>query len=121
MIPDLLVIAAGITFAAAGGGLIGSILHELTHAAVAAAFGVLDGFGWRGGIAGGPYVDFEPDTRWQSEAVRKAPLALGVVALIGLFAVYERPTLPWIAAAGATLMMLKTSPEDLFVEAAERP
>jgi hypothetical protein len=121
MIPDVIAIAAGITIAAAGGGLVGSILHELTHAAVAAAFGVLDGFGWQGGLAGGPYVDFTAETRWQSEAVRKAPLTLGIVALIVLIVVYETLTLPWIAASGATLMLLKTSPEDLFVDAAQRP
>jgi len=120
MIPDLLVIAAGITIAAAGGALVGSILHEMTHAIVAVAFGVLNGFGWEGGLAGGPYVEYNAETRWQSEAVRKAPLAVGIAALVGLILIYETLTLPWIAGAGATLMLLQGSPEDLFWDAADQ-
>jgi hypothetical protein len=107
--------------AAAAGAVVGTAVHEAAHAAVAAAFGVLDGFGWQGGLTGGPYVDFAPDTRWQSEAVRKAPLALGVLALAALIAAYPGPTLPWVAAAGAVAGLLWTSPADLFVGAAQRP
>jgi len=107
--------------AAAAGAVVGVAAHEATHAAVAAAFGVLDGAGWQGGLTGGPYVDFAPETRWQSEAVRKAPLALGLLALAGLIAAYPGPTLPWVAAAGAVVGLLWTSPADLFVEAAQRP
>ncbi|WPH59265.1 hypothetical protein AFNJKBDN_CDS0048 [Halorubrum virus V_ICIS4] len=107
--------------AAACGAVVGSFVHESTHAAVAAACGVLDGYGWQGGLAGGPYVDFEPETRWQSEAVRKAPLSLGLVALAALIVAYPGPTLPWVAAAGAVAGLLWTSPQDLFVDAARRP
>lgn len=107
--------------AAAAGAVVGSITHEATHAAVAAAFGVLDGVGWQGGIAGGPFVDFAPESRAQSEAVRKAPLGLGLVALAALVVAYPGPTLPWVAAAGATAGLLWTSPADLLVDAAKRP
>jgi hypothetical protein len=107
--------------AAATGAIIGVAVHEATHAVVAAAFGVLDGAGWEGGLAGRPYVDFAPETRWQSEAVRKAPLVVGIVALVALVVAYPGPTLPWVAAAGAVAGLLWTSPEDLFVAAAERP
>lgn len=105
---------------AAAGAVVGVALHEATHALVAAAFGVLDGAGWQGGLAGGPYVDFAPETRWQSELVRKTPLAIGLVALVALVAAYPGPTLGWVAAGGAVAGLLWTSPEDLFVEAAEQ-
>lgn len=107
--------------AAAAGAVVGTAVHEATHAAVAAAFGVLDGYGWQGGLAGGPYVDFAPETRAQSELVRKAPLALGLVALVALVVAYPGPTLPWVTAAGGVAGLLWTSPADLFVEAAQRP
>lgn len=107
--------------AAAAGAIVGTAVHEATHAAVAAAFGVLDGYGWQGGLAGGPYVEFAPETRLQSEAVRKAPLALGVGALAALVAAYPGPTLAWVTAAGTVAGLLWTSPADLFVEAAQRP
>lgn len=106
--------------AAAVGAVVGTVLHEATHAAVAAAFGVLDGAGWQGGLTGGPYVDFAPETRAQSEAVRKAPLVLGALALGALVVAYPGPTLPWVAAAGGVAGLLWTSPEDLFVKAASR-
>jgi len=106
--------------AAAAGAVAGALLHEAAHAIVAAAFGVLNGFGWQGGLAGGPYVDFAPETRIQSEAVRKAPLALGVVALVLLVTGYDGPTLRWVAAAGATIALLWSSPEDLFLDSARQ-
>lgn len=108
-----------VPLAVAGGFLVGAAVHEATHAVVAAAFGVLDGVGWQGGIAGGPYVDFQPESRFQSELVRKAPLALGCVALVALVASY-RLTLPWAAAAGVTAGLLWSSPQDLFVDAARQ-
>lgn len=107
--------------AAAAGAVAGTVLHEATHAAVAAAFGVLDGAGWQGGLAGGPYVDFAPETRVQSEAVRKAPLGVGLIALVGVVIAYEAPTLPWVAAAAAAVALLWSSPEDLFLDAARQP
>ena len=106
--------------AAATGAVGGAIVHEATHATVAAACGVLEGVGWQGGLAGGPYVDFVPETRWQSEAVRKAPLPVVLFALVGLVFGYDGRTLPWVAAAGATIALLWSSPEDLFLDAARQ-
>lgn len=98
--------------------LVGTIVHEATHALVATLVGELHGAGWQGGLAGGPYVDFRAPTRWRSEAVRKAPLALGVGGAIALVAGYPGPTLGWVAAFGVVAGLLWTSPEDLFIERA---
>ena len=106
--------------AAAAGALVGSVVHESIHAGAAWALGELEAVGWQGGVAGGPCVDYRVATRWRSEVVRKAPLVAGVVALAHVVLPYEAPTLPWVAAAAATLGLLWTSPEDLFVEAAQQ-
>jgi hypothetical protein len=106
--------------AAAAGAVVGTAVHEATHAAVAAAFGVLDGAGWQGGLTGGPYVEFAPETRWQSEAVRKAPLVLGLISVFVLLGTYPGPSVLWVAAGGATGGLLWASPEDLFTEAAQQ-
>jgi len=97
--------------AAMGGALCGSICHETTHAVAAVAFGELVGVGWRGGVAGGPFVDFRADARWRSEVIRKAPLALVVT--------YHGPTLAWVALAAASLGVVWSSPEDFSRERAE--
>lgn len=107
--------------AAVAGALVGSALHEASHAAVAAAFGVLDGAGWQGGLTGGPYVDFRPETRLQSEAVRKAPLVVGVVGSGALVAAYDGPTVAWVGAAAAVVSVLRLSPEDLSIRRARQP
>ena len=106
--------------AAAAGALVGSAVHEASHAVVAAAFGVLDGAGWQGGVAGGPYVDFRPETRLQSEAVRKAPLAVGVVGLGALVAAYDGASVAWVGAAAAVVSVLRLSPEDLSIRRARQ-
>ena len=100
---------------AVAGALVGVGVHEASHAAVAVAVGELEAVGWQGGAAGGPFVDYRVATRWRSEVVRKAPLVAGVIALALVVVTYEAPTLPWVAAAAATLGLLWTSPEDLFV------
>jgi len=106
--------------AAMAGGLVGTVAHESLHALVAAIVGRVHGVGWQGGLAGGPYVDFETAGRWRSEAVRKAPLAVGLVAGIVVASRFE-PTAAWVAAVGAVAGLLWTSPEDLFADAAEQP
>jgi len=106
--------------AAMAGGLVGTVAHESLHALVAVVVGRVHAVGWQGGLAGGPYVDFETDSRWRSEAVRKAPLAVGLVAGI-VVASRFKPTPVWVAAAGAVAGLLWTSPEDLFADAAEQP
>jgi len=111
--------ALGYAAAAMAGGLVGTLAHESLHALVAAVVGRLHGVGWQGGLAGGPYVDFEAAGRWRSEAVRKAPLVVGVVAGIVVASRFE-PTPAWVAAAGAVAGLLWTSPEDLFVSAADQ-
>lgn len=100
------------------GGLVGTIIHEAAHAAVAIVVGELVGVGWQGGLAGGPFVDFRASTRLRSEAVRKAPLVVGVGGVVALVVTYQAPTPGWVALAGAVAGVLWTSPEDLFVEAA---
>lgn len=106
--------------AAMAGGICGTIIHEATHAIVAHALGELDGAGWQGGLAGGPFVDFRAEGRWRSEAIRKAPLVAGVIAAIALIASYDGVTPAWVALAGAVAGLLWTSPEDLFVDAARQ-
>lgn len=106
-------------FAAMGGGLVGVIAHETSHAVAAVALGELEGAGWQGGLAGGPYVDFRAPTRWRSEVIRKAPLVVGVCAAIALVVAYRGPSPAWVAAAGAVAGLLWTSPEDLSQRRAE--
>jgi len=106
--------------AAMGGAIIGTLVHEATHAAVAAAVGRVEGVGWQGGLAGGPYVDFRAPTRWRSEMVRKAPLAVGVVALAVVVATYSAPTVTWVAAAAFALGALWSSPEDIWRSRAQQ-
>lgn len=98
---------------AMAGALAGTIAHEATHAVAAVALGELDDIGWRGGLGGGPYVDFRADSRWRSEVVRKAPLAFGLVALAVVVVTYTAPTLAWVAAAAFALGLGRPSPEDL--------
>jgi len=100
------------------GGLVGTLDHEATHAAMAWAFHALVGVGWQGGLAGGPYVDYQTESRWRSEAIRKAPLVLGTIAAVLLVATYDAPTVSWVGAAGAVAGLLWSSPEDLFIERA---
>lgn len=102
--------------AAAAGGLIGIVGHELVHALAAAALRLPFGFG-RQGVT--PYVAFRTETRLQSEIVRKAPLAVGAVALLFMFNWFE-PTVGWYAVGGAVLAMVGASREDLFWDAADQ-
>jgi len=104
--------------AAMGGALLGSVCHETAHAVAAVALGELVGVGWRGGLAGGPFVDFRAGSRWRSEVIRKAPLALGVVALVATVVTYAGPTVAWVALAAASLGLVWSSPEDFSRERA---
>lgn len=99
--------------AAMAGGLVGTIAHEMTHAVAAIALGELVGAGWQGGLAGGPFVDFRAPTRLRSEAIRKAPLVVGLLAGIALVVAYRGPSLAWVGASGVVAGLLWTSPEDL--------
>ena len=99
--------------AAMAGGLVGTLAHESAHAVAAAALGELEGVGWQGGLAGRPFVEYRYYSRVASEAIRKAPYLLGLVAAVVLVMEYPgRPTLWWVAAAAMTLMILRPSPED---------
>lgn len=104
---------AAYPLAAMGGAIVGAIAHEATHAVAAAALGRVKGVGWQGGLAGGAYVDYHVSSRWHSEVVRKAPIVVGLLALIAVVVVYPGPALWWVAAAAAALGLLWTSPEDL--------
>ena len=98
--------------AAMAGGLVGTLAHESAHAVAAAALGELEGVGWQGGLAGGPFVEYRAHSRAASEAIRKAPLAVGLVAAVAVVVTYDGATLAWVAAAGATAGLLWASPED---------
>jgi hypothetical protein len=102
--------------AAAVGTLIGIVAHEFVHALAAAALRLPFGFG-RQGVT--PYVAFRTHTRLQSEIVRKAPIAVGSVALLLMFKWFE-PTLGWYVVGGAVLAMVGASREDLFWDAADQ-
>jgi len=99
--------------AAMAGGVVGTIGHEATHAVLAIALGELEGVGWAGGLAGGPYVDFRAPTQWRSEVIRKAPLALGIGGAVVAIATAEAST-TWLFGAGAAAGLLWTSPEDIW-------
>jgi hypothetical protein len=103
---------------AAAGMLVGAVAHESAHAAAAIALGELEAVGWADGLAGGPYVDFRAPTRLRSEVIRKAPLALGVVAAATAAAGFEGVTLAWLFHAALAIGLLWSSPADLFVERA---
>lgn len=96
------------------GAVAGTIAHEATHALVATVVGSVKAVGWQGGLGGGPFVDFRAPSRWRSEAVRKAPLVVGLAALVAVVVTYHGPTLAWVAAAAFALGLLWSSPEDLF-------
>jgi hypothetical protein len=100
--------------AAMAGALVGTVVHEATHAALAIALGQLEGVGWQGGLAGGPFVDFRAPTRARSEVIRKAPL---VVGLGGAAVVVTTATLSvaWTFGAAVVAGLLWTSPADLFL------
>jgi len=103
---------------AAAGMLVGALAHESTHAAAALVLGDVEAVGWSGGVAGGPYVDFRTPTRWRSEVIRKAPLALGIVAAAIAVVGFEAITLRWLFHAGYAVGLLWSSPADLFVSRA---
>lgn len=105
--------------AAMAGGLVGTLAHETTHAVAAIALGELVGVGWQGGLAGGPFVDYRAASRWRSEAIRKAPLVVGIVAAVALAVAYRGPSLATLAATGTVAGLLWTSPEDLSSARAE--
>ena len=99
---------------AAAGMLVGALAHESAHAAAAVALGELEAVGWAGGLAGGPYVDFRAPTRLRSEIIRKAPLALGVLAAATAVVGFETITLGWLFHAALAVGLLWSSPADLF-------
>jgi len=103
---------------AAAGLLVGALAHEATHAVAAVALGQLEGVGWAGGIAGGPFVDFRAPTRLRSEVIRKAPLALGLLAAASAVVGFEALTLAWLFEASLAVGLLWSSPADLLVSRA---
>jgi len=100
------------------GGFLGALAHELTHAVAAIVLAEEMTMGWQGGIEGGPYVDFRAASRWRSEVIRKAPPALGILALATAVVGFEVLTLAWLLHAGFALGLLWTSPADLFISRA---
>jgi len=108
-------VAMAVLLTVVAGGILGALAHETTHAVAALALGQLDAVGWRGGLAGGPYVDFRAGSGGRSEVIRKAPLALGILALATAVVGFEVLTLAWLLHAGFALGLLWTSPQDLFV------
>jgi len=111
-------VAMAVLLTVVAGGILGALAHETTHAVAALALGQLDAVGWQVGVAGGPYVDFRAPTRLRSEIIRKAPLALGLVAAATAVVGFEALTLPWLFHAALAVGLLWTSPADLFVERA---
>jgi hypothetical protein len=115
-----LVTLLAFALAAMAGAFVGTIVHEASHAAVAAAVGTLERVTWRGGVTGGPVVEFragEPGGR-RDELVRKAPLGLGLIGLAVTLATSTPRALWWWWVAGATLGCLWSSPADMFTDAA---
>ena len=105
--------------AAMGGGVLGAIAHEASHAVAAHVLGEIVAVGWVGGVTGGPYVDFHVESRWRTEVVRKAPLALGVVAAIVMLLSFSGLSVAWMFGVGFVAGLVLMSPEDLFTERAE--
>jgi len=106
--------------AAMVGGVVGTIAHEASHAVVAATVGTLERVTWRGGVTGGPVVEFRAGDAGgtRDELVRKAPLGLGLIGLGVTLAASTPRALWWWALAGATLGCLWSSPADMFTDAA---
>lgn len=103
------------------GGLVGIVVHEAIHIVAAVVLGELEAVGWRGGVGGGPVVDYRVASRWRSEVVRKAPLVCGVIGVGILVETWHGLSLAWVFTAGATLGLLWTSPADLSLDAARAP
>lgn len=108
-------VAMAVLLTVMAGAFLGALAHELTHAVAAMVLAEEMTMGWQGGIEGGPYVDFRAGSRWRSEVIRKAPLALGILALATAVVGFEVLTLAWLLHAGFALGLLWTSPQDLFV------
>ena len=91
--------------AAMAGGVVGTIAHETSHAVVAATVGTLERVTWRGGVTGGPVIEFRagPAGGARDELVRKAPFGLGLIGLAVTLAASTPRALWWWALAGATL------------------
>jgi len=108
-------VAMAVLLTVMAGGFVGALVHELTHAVAAIVLAEEMTMGWQGGIEGGPYVDFRAASRWRSEVIRKAPLALGILALATAVVGFEVLTLAWLLHAGFAVGLLWTSPQDLFI------
>jgi len=108
-------VAMAVLLTVMAGAFAGALAHELTHAVAAIVLAEEMTMGWQGGIRGGPYVDFRAASRWRSEVIRKAPLALGIVALATAVVGFEVLTLAWLLHAGFAVGLLWTSPQDLFI------
>jgi hypothetical protein len=106
-------VAMAVLLTVMAGGFVGALVHELTHAVAAILLADEMTMGWQGGIEGGPYVDFQAPSRWRSEVIRKAPLALGMVALATAVVGFEVVTLAWLFHAGFALNLFFSSSADL--------
>jgi len=97
------------------GALVGSVIHEASHAVAAELVGgSFEGVGWNNDL-GGPAVYYESPAGWQNYVVSMAPLPVAV--LIAGIAAFAGPRTVGFAAftLGVVAMTAKLSRSDLSV------
>jgi len=98
------------------GALIGSIIHELSHALAAVGVGgnIIE-IGWRGGFTGGPVVVWESpqQTGWEPAIVGFAPVVAAVIAAIGVSIWRPGDAVELGGVVGLLLGLLNLSKEDV--------
>ena len=118
----MLRLAISTTVATMGGALVGSVVHELAHAAAAVGVGgaIVD-IGWRGGLTGGPVVIWESPEQsgWEATIVGFAPVAAALIAAVGVAAWRPTDAAGVGAAVGLLLGLLNLSREDVNPAAAK--
>jgi len=98
------------------GTLVGSALHEASHAVAAERLGgSVVGAGWQGGLTGGPFVSWEApdDAGWRPLAVGVAPVVTALVVAVGFAASNPKGLTAWFGAAGTLIGLLWLSEEDV--------
>jgi len=108
--------ALSTTAATMAGAVVGSVAHELSHAAAAVGVGgnVIE-IGWRDGLTGGPVVIWESpqNTGWEPVVVGLAPVVGAVIAAVGVSLWRPTDAVGIGGAVGVLLGLLNLSREDV--------
>lgn len=107
--------------AAMAGTLIGTFIHELSHAVMAQLVGgSVERVGWNNGLRGGPVVIWRPpdESGWRPRLVGFAPLLAGIIAASLLWRWQPRGVAAFGALGFLASLLVIGSREDISPEAA---